>query len=164
MQFLASSLTHVWSIAAPSHYRQGSTFQTILVTKKHPRQRQAGSRRNFLGLHSPTSNSSCRESFKEDGSWIRRSLPPHPSRFSSWVLVSSLTNINSHVLTQVPHDISFVVTAPGDGSTSVTLQAHRSNLQILLSNISEWLFYKRKPNEPLFWYLIFHFKAFLGRD
>ena len=27
-----------------------STFQTILVTKKHPRQRQAGSRRNFLGL------------------------------------------------------------------------------------------------------------------
>ena len=50
MQFLASSLTHVWSIAAPSYYRQGSTFQTILVTKKHPRQREAGSRRNFLGL------------------------------------------------------------------------------------------------------------------
>ena len=92
MQFLASSLTHVWSIAAPSHYRQGSTFQTILVTKKHPRQRQAGSRRNFLGLLCNLCNSSCRETFNKDGSWVRRSLPPHPSRLSGWVLREALKN------------------------------------------------------------------------
>ena len=159
MQFLASSLTHVWSIAAPSYYRQGSTFQTILVTKKHPRQRQAGSRRNFLGLLTNYIVTAA-------AGKVSRKMALGSADLSPLILPDSPVEslLDQHQLTCVDSGAPRHLLC-GYRANRWKYQCHPTSPQVNFFNISEWRFYKSKPNESIFWYLIIHhLKAFLGRD